>query len=77
MSMPDHICQQIHNQEDSNQLIIYVLLAKVKSVSTILIFFSILESLVDDGTSKQIVFSLKQGKHHVRRLYIFNYVYSF
>ena len=61
MSMPDHICQQMHNHKDTNQLIIYVLLSKVNSIPTIVRFFSILESLVDDGASKQIVLTLKQG----------------
>ena len=62
MSIPDHICQQIYNHKDTNNLIIYVLLSKVTSTHTMVKFFSTLESLVDDEALKQVVQNLRQGK---------------
>jgi len=61
MNMPDHICQQIHDHQEHNQLIIYVLMSKITSTS-VPTFLNTLEKLVDDEASKCTILTLKQGK---------------
>jgi len=70
MNMPDHIYQQLLDHHDTNQLIIYILLSKIKSVPTLLQVFSTLESLIDDKASKQVVMKIKQGKETAYSMYI-------